>query len=121
MPLFLFTSNPIGYIAPPLVQAEETISAPPEKVIIPYELQVIAKCESGGVHEVDGVIVRSSTNDIGLFQINIYYHEKRSRELNIDIYTEEGNTKYALLLFEENGTKPWNPSHKCWHEKLSLL
>ena len=56
------------------------------------------------------------SRDIGKYQINDYYHSARSKALGFDIYTEAGNTAYALLLYNENGTRDWNPSKPCWSD-----
>ena len=54
------------------------------------------------------------SKDIGRFQINDYYHAEAAKALGMDIYTVEGNTQYALVLYNSNGTKDWNPSKPCW-------
>jgi len=56
------------------------------------------------------------SKDIGRFQINDYYHEQTAKNLGFDIYTVEGNTQYALLLYNSNGTRDWNPSKPCWSD-----
>lgn len=55
-----------------------------------------------------------NSNDIGLYQINTRYHLKKAKELGYDIFTEEGNTAYAIWLYGKEGTKPWNASKHCW-------
>lgn len=77
----------------------------------------IARCEStfrqldqeGNIHR--GVVV---PEDVGVMQINEYYHLDQALKKNIDIYTLEGNTAYARDLFERQGTRPWNSSKPCW-------
>lgn len=56
------------------------------------------------------------SKDIGRFQINDYYHAEEARRLGFDIYTEEGNTLYAIRLYNTNGTRDWNPSKPCWSD-----
>ncbi|MFZ2523663.1 MAG: hypothetical protein WAW92_04750 [Minisyncoccia bacterium] len=83
---------------------------------IPIMIQ-IAKCEShfkhltkdGEVHR--GRIVRE---DVGVMQINEYYHLEQSIKKNLNIHTLEGNLDYARDLYERQGTRPWNSSKACW-------
>ena len=77
----------------------------------------IARCESGvRQFNVDGSILQGHINnkDIGIFQINEFYHLDRSMALGTDIYTIDGNISYASVLYEEQGTQPWNWSRGCW-------
>lgn len=57
------------------------------------------------------------TEDYGVFQINLPYHLKRSRELGYDIMTTQGNIDYSKLLYDESGTQPWLASQSCWSKK----
>lgn len=52
--------------------------------------------------------------DVGVMQVNEYYHLKRAQKLGYNIYTVEGNLAYARLLYKESGTQPWNSSSPCW-------
>lgn len=77
----------------------------------------IATCESGLSHfDQDGKPLRGVVNskDVGLFQINEYYHLEKSKELGFDIHTQEGNIQYAVWLFKNEGSTPWNWSKPCW-------
>jgi hypothetical protein len=77
----------------------------------------IAKCESEFRHYGrDGEVLRGTvvSSDLGVMQINEYYHGKTADALDIDIYSLEGNLAFAKYLFEREGTKPWLPSVKCW-------
>lgn len=88
-----------------------------EKQGIPEILERISICESNGRQfNEDGTVVRGKVNplDVGKFQINLYYHEAEARRLGFDLFTEEGNTNYALYLYEHEGTAPWNWSSACW-------
>lgn len=83
---------------------------------IPIMIQV-ARCESTFRHlDKDGKIHRGVVNndDVGVMQINEYYHLDKSIRGNYDIYTLEGNTAYARDLYEREGTKPWSSSKPCW-------
>lgn len=88
---------------------------------VPPLMEKIAKCESGGTQfKADGEIVVGLLTDprlgqdLGKWQINTKYHGARAKELGIDLTTEYGNEKYAMLLYEEQGTSPWLASARCW-------
>lgn len=83
---------------------------------IPIMIQ-IAKCESRFRQlDTDGDIHRGIVNpaDVGVMQINEYYHLDEAGKGNYNIYTLEGNTSYARALYEKYGTRPWNSSKPCW-------
>ena len=84
---------------------------------IPPILKKIAVCESGGKQfNSDGSVVRGRINryDVGRFQINLLYHQEQATKLGYDLMSEQGNTAFALWLYEHQGTKPWGWSNKCW-------
>lgn len=91
---------------------------------IPIMIEV-ARCEStfrqlddnGEVHR--GRVV---PEDVGVMQINEYYHLDQALKKNIDIYSLDGNLAYARDLYEREGTTPWNSSRPCWgkYEKQNL-
>lgn len=71
----------------------------------------IASCESYyRQFDKNGNALRGIVNnkDVGVFMINEIYHLERAKKLGIDINTFEGNVKFARLLYQEQGTKPWN-------------
>lgn len=77
----------------------------------------IAWCESRMRHMTpDGEIFRGVVNksDIGVMQINTYYHGAKADELGIDLYSLRGNLEYAKYLYEKEGTQPWSSSRPCW-------
>ena len=77
----------------------------------------IARCESTFRQlDSDGEIHRGKVNqsDVGVMQINEYYHLNTAEKKDIDIYTIEGNMAYARYLYEKQGTQPWNSSKACW-------
>lgn len=91
---------------------------------IPKELVAIRACESEDKQfGPTGKVLRGIVNpkDIGLFQINEFYHLETAQKLGIDIYTEKGNTEYALWLYEKQGMKPWLASKDCWQKKLKTV
>lgn len=106
---------------PPVSEPIPVTSAQKETEVsqsdIPLVMQEIARCESGNRQfNDDGSVLRGVINskDVGRFQINEYYHLEQSKKLGMDIYTWDGNTEYAMWLYENKGTIPWNWSKKCW-------
>lgn len=91
---------------------------------IPIMIQ-IARCESTFRHlDQDGDIHRGRVNnaDVGVMQINEFYHLDQAEKKDINIYTIEGNVAYARDLYEREGTQPWISSKPCWgkYENKSL-
>jgi hypothetical protein len=86
--------------------------------ISPTLALAIARCESGyRQFEADGVTAlrgRLTPDDIGVFQINEYYHLANSRRLGYNIHTLEGNVGYAMWLLQTQGSQPWFWSKHCW-------
>lgn len=77
----------------------------------------IARCESTFRQlDDDGEIHRGRVNDadVGVMQINEFYHLNTAEKKDYDIYTIEGNTAYARDLYERQGTQPWVSSKPCW-------
>lgn len=105
-------------------QSKQAIESPItlEKYIQEYfkETPVLAKiavCEST-LRQVDasGQVLRGKVNpdDVGLMQINEFYHGDKAQELGMDLETIDGNLAYAKYLYEKEGTAPWSASAKCW-------
>lgn len=83
---------------------------------LPIMIQ-IAKCESRFRQlDDDGDIHRGVVNsaDVGVMQINEFYHLDTAEKENYNIYTIEGNTAYARKLYRQQGTQPWVSSKACW-------
>ena len=77
----------------------------------------VARCESRFKQfDNDGSIHRGVVNrlDLGVMQVNEYYHGKTADKLGLDLYTIEGNIAYAKYLYEKEGTRPWMSSSPCW-------
>ncbi len=77
----------------------------------------VAFCESTfRQFDKDGSVHRGVVNskDVGVMQINEYYHLETAEKLGLDIYTIQGNVAYARYLFEKEGTTPWLSSSPCW-------
>lgn len=83
----------------------------------------IARCESTfRQFNADGSIKRGKVNDmdVGVMQINEHYHLETSKKKGYDIYTLEGNMKYALDLYHREGAQPWSSSSPCWAAKAQI-
>lgn len=76
----------------------------------------IAGCESKfRQFDKNGNVLRGDVpQDVGVMQVNEYYHGKEAANLGIDLYTIEGNVEFARYLYEKEGTTPWLSSSKCW-------
>ncbi len=82
-------------------------------------LSKVAFCESKyNQFDANGNTLRGVKNrlDVGIMQINEYFHLENSKKLGHDIYTLEGNLAYAKHLYETQGLKPWYSSSKCWNK-----
>lgn len=74
----------------------------------------VATCESTlRQFKADGTLLVSSTNDVGVMQINRAAHAATAARLGIDIDTTEGNLEYARLLYGWNGYGDWYMSAHC--------
>ncbi|OHA17627.1 MAG: hypothetical protein A2664_03330 [Candidatus Taylorbacteria bacterium RIFCSPHIGHO2_01_FULL_46_22b] len=81
----------------------------------------IARCESTYRQStLQGSVIRGRVNpaDVGVMQINEYYHADTAEKLGIDLHTLEGNLAYAKYLYEKEGVRPWKSSQKCWSPAL---
>ena len=84
----------------------------------------IAQCESNFTHwNANGRIYRGEVNpqDIGVMQINTYYHGREARRLGYNLKSLDGNMAYAKYLYDHEGTKPWNSSAYCWRKHQSMF
>ena len=73
-------------------------------------LRKIGYCESSWRHyDRNGEILRGYVHsyDAGLFQINQKVHAA-------EVETPYSNIDYALVLYTNQGSRPWNPSRLCW-------
>lgn len=80
-------------------------------------LAEVAFCESRyRQFDTNGQVLRGVQNsqDVGVMQINEYYHLETAQKLGLNLYTLEGNMAYARYLYEKEGTRPWNYSSPCW-------
>lgn len=90
---------------------------------IPVMIQV-ARCESTFRHTLeDGSVLRGKVDnrDLGVMQINTFYHGVTATALGLDLENLEDNMAYARALYERQGTQPWNASSACWSRSLASL
>ncbi len=86
-------------------------------------LAEIAKCESRFRHiGRNGKVLRGETvvEDVGVMQINEFYHEDTAKALGLDLHTLDGNLAYAKWLYAKEGITPWYSSAKCWQKSNTL-
>lgn len=88
----------------------------------PQVFKIIAACESGMKHysEETGNVLqgRITPGDVGLLQINSLVHGEDALRLGFNVWSIYGNIGYAIKLYIEKGTQPWNSSKKCWGPKI---
>lgn len=77
----------------------------------PETALAIAHCESALNPSAINNRNKNGSVDKGLYQINSV-HDKRVRELELDLFDTDDNLKIARLLYEEHGWKPWVCSKK---------
>lgn len=83
----------------------------------------VAKCESEyRQFDKNGQVLRGMQNsqDVGVMQINEFYHKATAQKLGLDLHTLEGNMAYARYLYEKEGTRPWNYSSACWSKNREV-
>lgn len=82
----------------------------------------IARCESTFRHTLaDGSVLRGyvDNRDLGVMQINTFYHGDTAKRLGFDLENIYDNMAYARNLYERKGTQPWNASYPCWGATLA--
>ncbi len=85
-------------------------------------LAEVARCESEfRQFNTNGSILRGKANadDVGVMQINEYYHAESAVRLGYNVYTLEGNLAFGKRLYEKYGTSPWSASAPCWKKSLA--
>ena len=85
----------------------------------------VAKCESrfNHINPATGYVLRGIINpkDVGVMQINEYYHDNTAQKLGLELSNLEDNLAYARYLYEKEGTRPWNASRACWQNNLLAM
>ncbi len=87
-------------------------------------LAEVARCESHFTHinPATGNVIRGKVNpnDVGVMQINEYYHNKTAESMGLDLKNFSDNMAYARYLYERDGTQPWSASSACWLGHLAM-
>ncbi len=86
-------------------------------------LAEIARCESRFRHLGDnGEILRGKVNksDVGVMQINKYYHDDEALKLGFNLNTLQGNMAFAQWLYDKKGSAPWQSSSGCWQKYVPI-
>lgn len=84
----------------------------------------VARCESSFRHvDANGDLLRGKVNksDVGVMQINEYYHDESAQRFGYDIKTLSGNMAFAQYLYGKYGTEPWSASSKCWKAAVAKI
>lgn len=87
-------------------------------------LAEIARCESRFRHlDRSGTVLRGklTREDLGVMQINEFYHEETAWRLGFDLHTLDGNLAYAKWLYSKEGVAPWLSSAKCWENSDTIV
>ena len=88
----------------------------------PPAIKILAACESTLRHyDETGKVLQGeiTPGDIGLLQINSLVHAEDAFKDGFNIFSIYGNIGYAIKLYIEKGTQPWNSSRKrCWDSKI---
>src|SRR3989344_3616632 len=104
--------------APAFAQSAQSIEEYVKDYFTDIPIMVeIARCESKFRHfGKNGSVLRGEIvrEDVGVMQVNEYYHKKTAVKLGLDLYSIEGNVAYSRYLFEKEGTTPWLSSSRCW-------
>lgn len=77
----------------------------------------IIGCESGFNPDATNKNYKGDVHwstDIGMGQINDYYHKTRMDEMGLDIYDHEDNLRYTFILLSEGETH-YKASKFCWN------
>lgn len=83
----------------------------------------IARCESQFRHTLeDGSVLRGrvDSRDVGVMQINTFYHGAQAEKLGLDLMDVYDNMAYARDLYNRQGTKPWSASAACWAPTIAM-
>lgn len=125
------TDTAYGHIATNADISEQVISIPldTEATVREYFSDIpimieVARCESTFRHTLkDGSVLKGRVDkrDIGVMQINTYYHGNTAASLGLDLEDIQDNMEYARTLYERQGTQPWKASSPCWGKALASV
>ncbi len=118
-----------GIIADAADSTSATIAIDTEAAVRKYFADIpimieVARCESQFRQTLpDGTVLRGKVNnqDVGVMQINTYYHGETAAKMGLDLENLYDNMAYARDLYERKGTQPWSASAACWSRTLVSL
>lgn len=73
----------------------------------------VASCE-GGIREDAPTNPINGSFDKGIYQVSEKYHGAEARVLGLDLHDVRDNLKFAKILYDHEGLKPWTASKHCW-------
>lgn len=82
-------------------------------------LNEIVFCESSWSHFWSDGSVKVSNGNVGYFQINATVWAEHFDNLGVDIYNPTDNIRAGVILFNEQGIRPWDKwSGHCFRPRL---
>ena len=79
---------------------------------LPPILKKIGKCESGNNQNAKHI----NRGDVGKYGIHLPIWGWTAHEMGYDLYNEWDNEQFAIWLFMNYGSEPWNASKSCWNK-----
>jgi len=79
----------------------------------------VAKCESQyKITAHNTTLNTDGTTDGGIFQLNSI-HDEELTLLGLNKFDPEDNIKFARILYDRSGLRPWNSSKDCWGKHIA--
>jgi len=107
-------TEPLQSPTPVVIDYKDTLASLAKKYAINANLASnIIECESQWHPHATGTMAYVGI-DVGLWQINTYFHSKTATKMGLDIYNPVDNLEYGVWLLSKYGTQPWSATRKCW-------
>jgi len=79
----------------------------------------VARCESQyKITAHNTTLNTDGTTDGGIFQLNSV-HDEELALLGLNKFDPEDNIKFARILYDRSGLKPWKSSRDCWGKYIA--
>jgi len=79
----------------------------------------VARCESQyKITAHNTKLNKDGTTDGGIFQLNSV-HDQELAALGLNKFDPEDNIKFARILYDRSGLRPWNSSKGCWGKYIA--
>ncbi len=125
--VLLTPTQQLTFVREVQAQEEELPATTTPEVKLHPALRPVCGCESSyegtwkgepQQFETNGEVRRGRVNraDVGMCQINLFYHGEAAEKMGVDLFTKEGNITYANHLYETQGLGPWIWSKPCWNK-----